>query len=56
MNEFNSERTELINICSFKMAMNSLKCLGQYDIDNLAKYLDTKNEGYISISEFSAAV
>ena len=55
LNEFNTERTELINICSFKKAMNHLKCLGQYDIDNLAKYLDTKNEGYISIAEFSAA-
>ena len=54
--DYNSDKTELINISSFKIAINSLKCLGQYDIDNLTKFCDTDNEGYISIGSFVAAV
>jgi len=38
------------------MGINSLKVLTQYNIDNLARFMDKNNEGYISISEFSAAV
>ena len=56
MTDHNSDNTELINICSFKLALNSLKCLGQYDIDNLTRFMDTNNEGYISIGSFVAAV
>ena len=52
----NADTTELINIASFKMAINSLKCLGGYDIDNLTKYMDSNNEGYISIGSFEAKV
>ena len=33
-----------------------VKVLTQYNIDNLARFMDKNNEGYISISEFSAAV
>lgn len=54
--EYNSDTTELINISSFKIAIHSLKCLGQYDIDNLTKSCDTNNEGYISIGSFVAQV
>ena len=53
---WNPDKIENINIASFKMAINSLKCLGGYDIDNLTKYLDVKNEGYISIGDFQAKV
>ena len=49
---FNDQRTEIINIANFKKAINSMKCLDQYAIDNLAKYLDENNEGFISISSF----
>lgn len=56
MGEFNSEQTELINVRSFKLALNSLKVLSQYNIDNLAKHLDKNNEGFISIGHFEAEV
>ena len=39
--KFNDQRTELINIAGFKRAIHSMKCLDQYAIDNLTKYLDT---------------
>ena len=48
----NPDDAELINIASFKMAMHSLKCLALHDIDNLTKYMDEKNEGFISIGAF----
>lgn len=56
LQEFNSEQTELINLRAFKLAINSLKVLTQYNIDNLARFMDKNNEGYVSISEFSAAL
>ena len=52
----NPESTELINIASFKVALNSLSCLTPTDIDNLAKYMDEKNEGFISIGTFEQKV
>ena len=56
LQEFNSEQTELINLRAFKLAINSLKVLTQYNIDNLARFMDKNNEGYVSISEFNAAL
>ena len=52
----NPESTELINIACFKLALNSLACLTPTDIDNLGKYMDEKNEGYISIMKFEQSV
>lgn len=53
---FNEERRELMNIANFKKAIHSMKCLDQYAIDNLTKFLDTNNEGYISVGNFLAHV
>ena len=47
---------ERANLCRFKTAVHSLKCLGQYDIDNLAQYLDTSNTGFIDVHGFAAAL
>ena len=52
----NPDKSELINIASFKMALHNLKCLALHDIDNLTKYMDKKNEGFIGIGDFTAAV
>ena len=52
----NPESTELMNIASFKLAINSLACLTPTDIDNLAKFMDEKNEGFVSIGSFDAKV
>ena len=38
----------------FKRAVHALKCLDQYAIDNLAKFLDTQNEGFIGLGDFIA--
>lgn len=56
LQEFNSEQTELINLRAFKLAVNSLKVCSQYNIDNLAKFLDKNNEGFISIGDFDASI
>ena len=54
MLSFNKGESELVTIGDFKRALQSLKCLDQYSIDNLAKFLDTNNEGFISIGTFIA--
>lgn len=56
LQDHNTEQTELINLRAFKLAINSLKVLTQYNIDNLARFMDKNNEGYVSISEFCAAL
>ena len=38
------------------MALNSLQVLTQYSIENLTKYMDTNNNGFISISHFNAEI
>jgi len=53
---FNESRSEQIYLAGFKRAIASLKCLDQYAIDNLAKYLDKDNEGFISISNFTSQI
>lgn len=45
-----------MNQRAFKMALYSLKVLSQYAIDNLTKYLDKNNEGFISMGEFNAEI
>jgi hypothetical protein len=52
MIENNAENTEKINLRSFKIGLNNLQCLTLYNIDNLAKYMDIENEGFISLSDF----
>ena len=54
LQEFNTQRTELMNIRNFKLAIHKTKSLTQHGIDNLAKYLDKNNEGLISMGEFVA--
>lgn len=52
--EHNPEGSSKINIRSFKLAVHELHCLTLYGIDNLAKYLDVDNEGYITIQSFAS--
>jgi Ca2+-binding EF-hand superfamily protein len=54
--DFNPEKTEKLTLRNFKRAINELKCLTLYQIDNLAKYLDDQNEGFVSIDKFVAGV
>ena len=48
----NDTKAEFINVANFKRAIHGLKCLDQYSIDNLTKYMDTNNEGFVMISAF----
>lgn len=47
---------EQINIRTFKNALFSMNCIFQQDINNLAKYLDTNNDGMIIVANVKAAL
>ena len=53
---YDSEKTKNLTLRNFKIGINSLKSLTQYQIDNLAKFLDKQDEGYISIDEFETSL
>lgn len=50
------ESTQQVTIRNFKVAVNNLHVLSQFEIDNLAKHMDNNGQGFISIPEFDAAV
>ena len=54
--EFNSEGKEEINLIGFKKHLNNLSCLTQEAIDNFARFMDSNNNGYISIAEYITKV
>lgn len=56
MNHYDNEKTGRLSLRNFKYALNSIKALSQYQIDNLAKYLDKENDGFISVNEFDVSV
>ena len=39
---------------NFKHALHSLKVLTQYQIDNLTKFLDSDDDGFVSVDKFDA--
>ena len=43
-----------MDICNFKRAIHKLNIMDQFSIDNLARYLDTNNDGLISTSNLVA--
>lgn len=45
-----------VNIRTFKLAIFTLNCMNQQEINNLAKYMDRRNNGMIHVSEFNAAL
>jgi Ca2+-binding EF-hand superfamily protein len=53
---YDTEGTRNLTLRNFKAGINSLKALSQYQIDNLAKYLDEKDDGFITIDKFDAAL
>lgn len=56
LQEANPEKSELITIRLFKITLNNLKLLTLPNINNLTKYMDKKNDGFISIGDFAAEV
>ena len=53
---FDLEKNGRLTLRNFKWALNELKCLSLYEINNLARYLDKEDDGYISINEFDVAI
>ena len=47
-----SEKTGNLTLRNFKKAINNLHVLNQYSIDNLARYLDKENNGFVSVYNF----
>ena len=53
---FDQEKTGRLSLRNFKVAVHQLHCLNQYGIDNLARYMDKENEGFIAINQVDVAV
>ena len=51
-----NNREDPITIRTFKKALNSLQVLTQYSIDNLTKFMDKQNSGFITISDVNASI
>jgi hypothetical protein len=54
--QVNFNREDPITIRTFKSALNSLHVLTQYSIDNLTKFMDKQNSGFITISDVNASI
>ena len=54
--QVNIHREDPITIRTFKKALNSLQVLTQYSIDNLTKFMDNQNSGFITISDVNASI
>ena len=54
--EYNSENTEEINLIGFKKHLYNLNCMTKEAIDNFVKFMDSNNNGYISIADYIAKV
>ena len=46
------EGIQRLTLRGFKMSLHKLKLLNQFQIDNLTKYLDTLDDGFIAIDKF----
>ena len=55
-NEYDVEGLHKLTLRNFKHALHSLRLLTQFQIDNLAKYMDTENDGYVSIDKFDVEI
>lgn len=56
MSPYDMEKTRNLTLRNFKAGVHSMKCLSSYQIDNLAKYLDKDDTGFISIDDLDVAV
>jgi hypothetical protein len=41
-----------VTLRGFKISLHKLKLLNQFEIDNLTKYMDEQDDGFISIDKF----
>jgi Ca2+-binding EF-hand superfamily protein len=54
--EYDVEKIEKLTLRNFKHALHALRVLSQYQIDNLTKYLDKYDDGFIAIDVFEEAL
>ncbi len=54
--EFDVEGIERLTLRNFKYALHSMKVLSQYQIDNLSKYLDKGDDGFVAVDVFEDAL
>lgn len=54
--KFDTEKNQNLTLRNFKVGINSLKTLSQYQIDNLTRFLDKQDDGFITIDEFDIAL
>ena len=54
--EYDVENIDKLTLRNFKHALHALKLLSQYQIDNLTKYLDKADDGFIPIEVFEEAL
>lgn len=47
-----TEGIQKLTLRGFKISLHKLKLLNQFQIDNLTKYLDTQDDGFIAIDKF----
>jgi hypothetical protein len=54
--DFDVEGIERLSLRNFKYSLHSLKVLSQYQIDNLTKYLDKADDGFVVVDVFEDAL
>ena len=54
--ENNPDKSEMLDVSNFKRIMHKMKLLDHVALNNLAEYLDTNNEGLISIGGLTASL
>jgi Ca2+-binding EF-hand superfamily protein len=54
--EFDTEGLRKLSLRNFKHALHSTRALTPYQVDNLTKYLDQENDGFISIDRFDVEI
>jgi len=47
-------KNDELTTADFKVALGTLNMFGQYDLDNMTKYLDIKNAGWLKVDEVMA--
>jgi len=53
---FDTENIGAVTLRNFKFAIHSVHALNQFEINNVAKYLDKRNCGFIEITDFEDAL
>lgn len=56
LSPYDYEKVGSLTLRNFKVAINNLHALNQYSIDNLTRFLDKENHGFISINEVDVAL